>query len=192
MTKQITNNNVCTANTSCTLQGHTTAAGMNDLLNIFVLRSGRLYLRPDDSSLVSPRNGWHRSAEADLAFLLAILLQMSATQLFVPRMTKHCVSKHRADVSHQDMEEINSLQSIQDLERFLSFFPPVVPLTDTHMPCSRTMSCLSSSVTVFYAECLESTSPMRERPYCWSSTCRLCFFAESTRSKVSKPQLSCR
>lgn len=37
------------------------------------------------------------------------------------------MSKHRADVSHQDMEEINSLQSIQDLERFLSFFPPSRP-----------------------------------------------------------------
>lgn len=48
-----------------------------------------------------------------------------------------------------------------------------------------------SSVTVFYAECLELTSLSRKEQFCLNCMCRLCFFAESTDSKMNKHLLSC-
>lgn len=106
----------------------------------------------------------------------------------------HSLCVFRTDVNYHDMEEIEKMQSIPDLERFL---PPVNTRTHFYLFNTIPLTALSilshffSSVTVLYAECLVSISPNQREEFCWSCMSRRCFFAENATLKRNKHLLSC-
>lgn len=105
----------------------------------------------------------------------------------------HSLGVFRTDVSYHDMEEINKMQSIPDLERFLPIYDKKrIYVYYTHSHTGHIfLSCFSSPVTVLYAVCLELTSLNQKEKSCWRCMSRLCIFAEHAASKWNRLLLSC-
>lgn len=101
----------------------------------------------------------------------------------------------RTDVSYHDMEEIDNMQSIPELERFLALFmtrfTSVSFYTHPHTTEFTLLPFLSCPVTVLCAVCFKLTFLNQKEEFCWSYTSRLCFFVESATSNRNKPLLYC-